>query len=353
MYSVKSWLTFVVFFQFTMLPHLVSAQQGVVAEYFNDTKLKNRVLTRVESKPYLNYLRESPAPEVSDQYFSTRWTTILTAPVSGEFIFSLRADDGVRLWIDGKIVIDAWRDQEVTTYKGSIFLEKLRQYKLEIEYYNSILHSVLMLSWGTPEDGFSIFGYNFFATLKEIPSSVFSVDSTALPKRTITSPVQKVISKPVSKNQKTAPPVSVGDKNPKMPVKQSIRLDDSLSKAEPVIAVNTLIKLKSVRFVLSKYELLEGSYVELDAIVVYMKNHPTLKIKIVGHTDYEGNWTANYTLSKQRANAVADYFRAKGIVADRLLVEAMGSSKPIVFDDNPQNREENRRVEFMLITASD
>jgi len=213
---------------------------------------------------------------------------------------------------------------------------------------------VFMLSWGTPEDGISIFGYNFFATQKEIPPSVFSVDSTALPKRiTTTTPVQKIISRPATKTQNSASAIPVRDNNPKMPEKQSTRLDDSLSKSGPVIAVNTVIKLKSVRFVLSKYELLEGSHEELDGIVVYLKSHPTLKIKIIGHTDYEGNFTENYTLSRQRATAVADYLKANGIVADRLIVEAMGESKPIVFDDNPQNREENRRVEFVLMDDHD
>jgi outer membrane protein OmpA-like peptidoglycan-associated protein len=352
-YSFKSWLTFVAIFQIAILPQMGSAQHGLVAEYFNDIKLENRVLMRVESRPYLNYLRERPAPGINPQYFSTRWTTIITAPLSGEYIFSVRADDGVRLWIGEKILIDAWRDQIATTYKESIFLEKDQEYKLKVEYYNSILHSVLILSWGTPEDGFSIFGYNFFATQTEIPSSVFSVDSTILPKETIAAPPQKVFSKPVTKNQKAASAMADRDKNPKMPGDRIIRVDDSLSKESPEIAVNKLIKLKSVRFELSKCELLESSHEELDAIVVYMKGHPHLKIKIIGHTDYEGNWTANYTLSKQRTNVIADYLKANGIAADRLITEAMGESKPIVFDDNPQNREENRRVEFMLMADSD
>jgi outer membrane protein OmpA-like peptidoglycan-associated protein len=116
-----------------------------------------------------------------------------------------------------------------------------------------------------------------------------------------------------------------------------------------MMPVNEFIRLKSVRFVLSKYEFLEGSFQELDTIAEYLKKHPNLKIKIVGHADYEGNWTANHTLSKQRANAVADYLKGKGIAEQRVVVEAMGASQPIVRDADPQNREENRRVEFMLI----
>jgi outer membrane protein OmpA-like peptidoglycan-associated protein len=356
MYSLKSWLKIFVFVPLVIHPYFTNAQRGLVAEYFNDTEFKNPVLTRVESTPFLNYYKESPAPGVNKEYFSARWTGRITAPASGDFTFSLRADDGVRLWIDEKILIDAWREQEATTYEGSIALEKNKQYKIKIEYYNSWLHSVLMLSWETPEDGFTFLGYSFFRSLKEVPASAYSVDTSkpVSQKEATAIPIQKVIARQDTKSQSVVLPTTIKDKSPRKPEERRIA-SDSIKKmtSGSMIAINEIVELKSVRFVLSKYELLEGSYEELDTIAAYLKKYPHLRIKIIGHTDYEGNWTANYTLSKQRANAVADYLKANGIADQRIFVEAMGSSKPIVRDDKPENREQNRRVEFILIADPD
>ncbi len=353
MYPNKSRLKIIVFLLFANLPHYTNAQSGVVAEYFNDVELKNKVLTRVESKPYLNGYKSSPAPGVNGEYFSARWTTVITAPLSGEFLFLLRGDDGIRLWIDNTLIIDAWRLQEATTHSSSIVLEKGKQYKIKIEYFNAMLHSVLMLSWEIPEGGFSFLGYNFFRPQAEVPVSVYSVDAQqpAVQKETTAVPEQKVAARPVTKKTSVTSTPPVKEKKITKPEEDRINPDDSLQNATngSMIAINELITLRSVRFVLSKPELLEGSYKELDAMVAYLKKYPQLKIKIIGHTDYEGNWNANYTLSQQRANAVADYLKANGIAEQRVFVEAMGASKPVVIDDQPQNREENRRVEFMLI----
>ena len=271
--------------------------------------------------------------------------------MSGEFTFSIRADDGVRLWINDIKLIDAWIEQEATSYTASITLEKDKKYKLKIEYYNSWLHSVLNLSWETPDDGVSIFGYSFFRSSKEVPSSAYSVVSEQPPvkKETIAVPVQNANAKPTTKSPLNA---AMPDKNrrPKQLAKDQI-IDDSVqtSKEAPTIPVNEFIRLKSVRFVLSKAEFLDGSFQELDTLVEYLKMHPQLRIKIVGHADYEGNWAANHTLSKQRASAVSDYLKSKGIQEQRVIVDAVGASQPIVRDNNPQNREANRLVEFMLI----
>lgn len=339
----------IVLYLLTFLPHFLTAQGGLVAEYFNDTELKNVVLTRIESKPYLNYYKERPAAGVNAEYFSARYTGLITAPVSGEYTFSISADDGVRLWINNTKLIDAWVEQEATSYTASITLEQDKKYKIKIEYYNSWLHSVLMLSWETPEDGISLFGYNFFRSRKEVPSSAYTVDVTETVVIKPAASVQPVNDKPA----KTNSTIASSPANRTLPKKitgQQTRSDSLQSPIkERMIAVNEFIRLKSVRFVLSKAELLEGSFQELDTIANYMITHPALKIKIVGHADYEGDWTANRLLSKQRANAVADYFKSKGVVAERVVVEAMGASQPIVRDNNPQNREANRRVEFMLI----
>ena len=194
---------------------------------------------------------------------------------------------------------------------------------------------------GTPEDGISFLGYSFFRTLKEIPASAFSVDRP------------KVAAVENSTSKKIVKPVTVVKASPKKKINsadtKTALHNDSLNNTPPIqLALNKVIKFESVRFVLSKAELLKGSYEELDMLALYLKNNLDLKVKIIGHTDYEGNWTANYTLSKQRATVVADYLKQHGVSAHRVSVEAMGPSKPVVIDDKPENREENRRVEFIL-----
>jgi hypothetical protein len=65
------------------------------------------------------------------------------------YTFSASTDDGVRLWVDGKLLVDNWVDQEVTTRSGSVELIAYRKYNIRLEYYDAIEDAIVTLSWSS------------------------------------------------------------------------------------------------------------------------------------------------------------------------------------------------------------
>ena len=82
-------------------------------------------------------------------------------------------------------------------------------------------------------------------------------------------------------------------------------------------------------------------------IVDLMKNQPTLKISIEGHTDNQGTAAANKTLSMERAKAVVAAVTAEGIKAARMEAVGWGQEKPIADNRSEDGRARNRRVELV------
>jgi outer membrane protein OmpA-like peptidoglycan-associated protein len=80
-----------------------------------------------------------------------------------------------------------------------------------------------------------------------------------------------------------------------------------------------------------------------------MNAHPNVYIQINGHTDNTGTAEYNMILSKRRAETVRSYLTKKGIASSRLTVEYFGMSSPITTNDTEEGRNQNRRVEFVIV----
>lgn len=115
------------------------------------------------------------------------------------------------------------------------------------------------------------------------------------------------------------------------------------------LSVNASIVLNNIFFDLNKYELKPESSIELDNVVQLMKENPEIKVMISGHTDSTGREEENRQLSARRAQSVVNYLVQKGIQANRLKYEGMGSSKPIAPNSTEAGRAKNRRTELKVI----
>lgn len=92
------------------------------------------------------------------------------------------------------------------------------------------------------------------------------------------------------------------------------------------------------------------SYGTLKGIADVLKENPTVRVKIVGHTDADGADAANLDLSKRRGASVkAELVKNFGIDAARLESDGLGETKPIAPNDTPANKAMNRRVEFIKL----
>ncbi|WP_255070920.1 OmpA family protein [Lacihabitans sp. LS3-19] len=88
----------------------------------------------------------------------------------------------------------------------------------------------------------------------------------------------------------------------------------------------------------------------LKEIAKVLKENPSVKVKIIGHTDSDGADAANQTLSEKRALSVKNALSSDfGITADRMLTEGKGESQPVDKNDTPQGKANNRRVEFVKL----
>jgi outer membrane protein OmpA-like peptidoglycan-associated protein/tetratricopeptide (TPR) repeat protein len=114
------------------------------------------------------------------------------------------------------------------------------------------------------------------------------------------------------------------------------------------IKIGSKIALRNVFFDTGKSNIRSESNAELDRLVQLLKDVPSLKIELSGHTDNTGSAQNNNKLSQARADAVVAYLTSKGIAANRLTAKGYGSDKPIDTNSTASGRQNNRRTEFEI-----
>jgi len=122
---------------------------GVKAEYFDGTALAgDPVLTQIE--PTIDHSwSDEVAAGLSDNV-SARWRGNLEAPLSETFTLITTSDDGVRLWLDDRLIIDDWTDHGTTDNSARVDFIKGQIYSIRMEYYENTGGAVAQLSWQSP-----------------------------------------------------------------------------------------------------------------------------------------------------------------------------------------------------------
>jgi outer membrane protein OmpA-like peptidoglycan-associated protein len=124
-------------------------------------------------------------------------------------------------------------------------------------------------------------------------------------------------------------------------IKKEIRLSSAKQGAKVV--------LKNIFFESGKSEIRPESTPELQNLIRVMKNNPSIKIEISGHTDNVGDPKANLALSEIRANEVMKYLVINGIDKSRITAKGYGSTVPLESNDTEEGRKQNRRTEFKIL----
>ena len=88
----------------------------------------------------------------------------------------------------------------------------------------------------------------------------------------------------------------------------------------------------------------------MDELIGLLKENPTIKIRVEGHTDSRGSAEENKLLSNNRATTVSDYLQSHGIAAGRLTHQGFGPEKPLASNDTEEGRAKNRRTEFVIVS---
>ncbi len=312
------------------------AQSGLHAEYFEGRNFDRFVAARTDRAIDFDWRGKRPIEGLGESEFSVRWTGRLTPPESGEFLFFAMVDDGIRLWLDGEKVIEAWGDHDSEAFMGKIYLEKGRSYQLKAEFYNGPLEGEAHLRWQLPSEKpwlGGAAGYND----KPIEPKFYSQPEKPKPQPAQQPKPTVLPQKPVEKKPGTKPASSTASR----PV-------PAVGRPAPAVSRDTIKKYtpKNLQFRQSLPEILPESLPELDNLLALLRDHPSLRVTIEGHTDNVGDAAKNLELSQQRAQAVADYLTKNGIDSERLTAAGFGGTRPVASNETPEGRAKNRRVEF-------
>ncbi len=111
-----------------------------------------------------------------------------------------------------------------------------------------------------------------------------------------------------------------------------------------------VIELKNIFFDRKQATLRPESTTELQQLVTLLKDNPTMKIEVSGHTDAMGKDSDNQQLSDDRARAVKEYVvTIGGVDAGRITARGYGETRPLATNDTDEGRAKNRRVEFTIL----
>jgi hypothetical protein len=147
---------------------LTPAQNGLTAEYFDNPDFTNLKLKRIDAVIDANWGTGQPLPEVGADTFSIRWSGKISPKFSETYTFYSSASNGVKLWVNGKLVINDWGDYSgVRSNSGTIALTANVKYDILVEYYESTQDAFITLSWSSVSQGQEI-----------IPSSCLSPQAT-------------------------------------------------------------------------------------------------------------------------------------------------------------------------------
>jgi hypothetical protein len=115
-------------------------------EYYNNIGLGGQPdLVREDPAINFNWDQLSPGPGINSDRFSVRWRQTVNLP-AGNYRFRMTVDDGGRLWVNGRLLIDGWRVQSPRTYTGEIYLPG-GPTPMRMEYFDDRLGALAQLSW--------------------------------------------------------------------------------------------------------------------------------------------------------------------------------------------------------------
>lgn len=115
------------------------------------------------------------------------------------------------------------------------------------------------------------------------------------------------------------------------------------------LSVGKKIALRNIYFDTDKWEIKPESKVELEILIRVMRENPTIRVEISGHTDSRASEQHNNNLSLNRANSTVNYLVEHGIDRKRFEVKGYGESQPCATNDTEEGRALNRRIEAKIV----
>ena len=138
------------------------------------------------------------------------------------------------------------------------------------------------------------------------------------------------------------------------------KLNDALNQLRSLVAEITNIKetsrglvisLSDILFDVNQATLKAGAANNVQKIAAILNQYPNYNISVEGHTDSQGSDAYNQSLSERRAAAVRAQLISGGVPEARITSKGFGESQPVASNDTPAGRQQNRRVEVIVLGA--
>jgi len=130
-------------------------KRGAMAEYFNNMQLSGApVLTRIDSMINFSYGSGSPAEIIAADKFSARWKGKIIPPDTVRHI-GTSCDDGARLYLDGKLIIDDWIEHGEKPLSAAVNLIPGKEYEFVMEYFENGVGASARLTWDLGQKDFT------------------------------------------------------------------------------------------------------------------------------------------------------------------------------------------------------
>jgi outer membrane protein OmpA-like peptidoglycan-associated protein len=349
---------------------------GLRGDYYDGLNFEKFVQTRRDALIDFYWPQEQPMPGVPAEQFTVRWTGWLVPPITGHYVLHLTVDDGARLWLDGKQLLDEWRGQPLGYYSVPIDLQAGRPYRLRLDYCQYSREARALLLWERPRQTETLATgswRNLWGLAEKMPSFAHRFQET-IPTRYLFShvpgppklavdlttvavvarqPLVAPLVAPGSSHSAAAPWHSVSPARPKVALarplaKRRPRPQAAASRHADKLAAQLLrgqaITLRTLYFEQGHADLPAPVQASLDTLAQVLRRYPALRLEVQGHTDNQGDPLLNQQLSMRRAEAVCQYLSAVGVAAARLRPLGLGGTQPVADNNLPAERPRNRRV---------
>jgi transcriptional regulator CtsR len=120
---------------------------GLKGEYYDNADFTAPALARTDAQVNFNWGTGSPDPSMGADTFSVRWTGRVQAEYTEVYTFFVNTDDGVRLWVNGELLVDRWQNQAPTEASESLALRAGVSYTIQMDYYENTGGAVAQLLW--------------------------------------------------------------------------------------------------------------------------------------------------------------------------------------------------------------
>lgn len=345
----------------------VPVGDGLEAVYYAGIKFEHPLVRHREATVYDQWSPSGPLPGVPAEFFSVRWRGWLVPPVSGRYGLHLTVDDGMRVWLNDRLVVDGWGIQRATRYSAAVQLRAGQPYKLRVDYFQTVIDTRARLTWEMPPVPEPASWHNawglrppapvetaiptryLFTRLPGLPAAAPrpAITPRAIPVRStaaVSLPIQPArAARPIGRAVASHLVPAHTHRIPHTP--NRVVLSDSVDgRRVALLRAGRAVALPELRFDQGQVTLLPTARAALDELATALQAQPAWRLEVQGHTDNQGDAELNRQLSQRRAEAVCFYLEAHGVAAARLRPVGYGGTRPVADNQDPLQRPRNRRV---------